>query len=84
MEDETAGGLAATIPAEDGWTAWVDGKKTETGVWLDTFLYVELPAGAREVELRYTPPGLVPGLGLGALALAGLAAGRLRGKGRAS
>mgnify|MGYP001024780532 FL=1 len=84
VEDETAGGLAATIPAEDGWTAWVDGKKTETGRWLDTFLYVELPAGAREVELRYTPPGLVPGLGLGALALAGLAAGRLRGKGRAS
>ena len=35
---------------------------------------VELPAGAHEVELRYTPPGLVPGAALGALAAAGLAA----------
>lgn len=80
----TRGGLATTIPAEDGWTAWADGKRVETGRWLDTFLYVELPAGTREVELRYTPPGLVPGLGLGALSLAGLAAAaalrRVRGR----
>lgn len=78
VEDETAGGLVTTIPAEDGWTAWADGERVETGRWLDTFLYMELPAGTREVELRYTPPGLIPGLGLGALALAGLAAVALR------
>lgn len=69
---KTGGRLAATIPAEDGWTAYVDGKKAETGVWLDAFLMLDLPAGEHEVELRYTAPGLVPGLTLGALSLAGL------------
>ncbi len=65
--------LVTTIPAEDGWTAYVDGEKAEMGTWLDTFLALDLPAGEHEVELRYTPPGLLPGLALGALSLAGLA-----------
>ena len=63
--------LCTTIPAEDGWTAWVDGKRTETGRWLDTFLTVELPEGACQVELRYTAPGLIPGLALGLVSAAG-------------
>lgn len=66
--------LCTTIPAEDGWAAYVDGVRMETGRWLDTFLMLELPEGAHEVELRYTPPGLIPGVALGALAAAGLAA----------
>ncbi len=66
--------LCTTIPAEDGWTAWVDGKRTETGRWLDTFLTVELPEGACQVELRYTAPGLIPGLALGLVSAAGWAA----------
>ncbi|MBD5134204.1 MAG: YfhO family protein [Clostridiales bacterium] len=65
--------LLTTIPAEDGWTAYVDGERAETGVWLDAFLLLDLPAGEHEVELRYTAPGLMPGLALGALSLAGLA-----------
>ena len=80
MLDGEAGGLAATIPAEPGWTAYVDGERAETASWLDTFLYVELPAGTHEVELRYTAPGLVPGLALGALSLAGLALGILKNR----
>lgn len=69
----TGGGLATTIPAEDGWTAYVDGQRAETDTWLGTFLYVDLPAGDHEVELRYTAPGLIPGLALGLIAAAGLA-----------
>lgn len=65
--------LVTTIPAENGWTAYVDGKKTEMGTWLGTFLALELPPGTHEVELRYTAPGLVPGIALGAVSLAGLA-----------
>ncbi len=74
VQSGAGGELATTIPAEDGWTAYVDGVRTETGRWLDTFLMLELSAGAHEVELRYTAPGLVPGIALGALAAAGLAA----------
>lgn len=64
--------LCATIPAEEGWTAYVDGARTDTGVWLDTFLCLDLPEGEHGVELRYTPPGLILGGALGVLALAGL------------
>ena len=64
--------LVTTIPAEDGWAAYVDGKKTDTGRYLDTFLSLELAEGEHTVELRYTAPGLVPGATLGALAAAGL------------
>ena len=64
--------LATTIPAEDGWTAYVDGKKADTSTWLGAFLTVELPEGEHEVELRYTAPGLFPGMALGAAGLAGL------------
>ena len=48
------------------------GERVELGVWLGAFLSLELPAGAHQVELRYTAPGLVPGIALGALAAAGL------------
>jgi len=77
--DHSAAGLCTTIPAEEGWSAWVDGQRVELETWLDTFLCLALPAGAREVELRYTPPGLVPGAALGALGLAGLILANTRG-----
>lgn len=64
--------LVTTIPAENGWTARVDGNKAELGTYLDTFLSLELEEGAHTVELRYTVPGLIPGLVLGGLAVFGL------------
>lgn len=65
------GTMATTIPAEDGWRAWVDGERAELSTWLDdTFLALDLPAGAERVTLRYTSPGLPLGLGLGVAALA--------------
>lgn len=65
--------LVTTIPAEDGWTAYIDGERTETGVYLDTFLSVELSEGTHDIELHYTAPGLVTGLILGGVAVLGLA-----------
>ena len=65
--------LVTTIPAEDGWRAYVDGVRVEMVVWLDTFLSVDIPAGAHEVELRYTAPGLMPGMAMGVVSAAGLA-----------
>ena len=65
--------LVTTIPAENGWRAYVDGVRVDTGVWLNTFLSLDVPAGAHEVELRYTAPGLMPGLALGLVSAAGLA-----------
>ncbi len=64
--------VLTTIPAEDGWAVLVDGERAEQGTWLDTFLAVPLSAGEHTVELRYTPPGLYPGIALGILAAAAL------------
>ena len=73
VETDRSRTLATTVPAEDGWRAYVDGVRVETGVWLNTFLSLNVPAGAHEVELRYTAPGLIPGLALGLVSAAGLA-----------
>ena len=73
VEPDRGQTLATTIPAEDGWRAYVDGARVETGVWLNTFLSLDVPAGVHEVELRYTAPGLMPGLALGLVSAAGLA-----------
>lgn len=51
-----------------GWTATVNGSPAEItadGPWRQ----IELPDGEATVELRYEPPGLKTGLGLGALGL---------------
>ncbi len=66
--------LCAAIPAEKGWTANVDGRPAELTSWQGTFLALELPEGAHEVELRYTAPGLIPGIVLGLVSAAGWAA----------
>lgn len=72
VEADGEGPLLTTIPAEEGWSVAVDGKAAELGSWLDdTFLALDLSAGSHSVTLRYTAPGLRPGLALGALALAG-------------
>ena len=72
IQVDTAQTLYTTIPAEGGWTAYVDGEKAPLGDWLDTFLCLDVPDGAHQVELCYTAPGLVPGIVLGVLALVGL------------
>lgn len=58
--------LVTTIPDEPGWSAQVDGLPATLSSFLDTFLAVEVPEGVHTVTLRYTPPGLIPALALGA------------------
>lgn len=60
--------LLTTIPAEDGWSVTVDGKKVEHSKWLDTFLAIPVESGTHSVQFRYTCPGLAPGIGAGVLA----------------
>jgi hypothetical protein len=71
--------VATSLPQPEGWTA--DGM--ETLVVNGAFLGVHVPAGASRVELRFRPPGFLPGVLLGFLALAVTAAllwtGRARG-----
>jgi hypothetical protein len=57
--------LATSLPQPEGWRA--DG--LETVVVNGAFLGVHVPAGVSQVELRFRPPGFLPGMLLGLAAL---------------
>ena len=61
--------LVTTIPAEDGWSAKVNGKAAKLSQWGGAYLALELPCGTYDITLRYTPPGLYPSLVLAGIAL---------------
>ena len=68
-EADASGVLAATIPAEPGWRAYIDGESAEAREWLGAFLALDVPDGSHTVTLRYTAPGLPLSCGLAAAAL---------------
>ncbi|HSM50707.1 MAG TPA: YfhO family protein, partial [Thermoanaerobaculia bacterium] len=59
--------LATSIPGPAGWRVTADGARLRPFAVHGAYLGALLPAGTRRVELRFLPPGLVPG---SALALA--------------
>lgn len=54
--------LQFSIPYSDGWTAYVDGEKTETFRSDVMYLAVMIPSGEHQVELRYETPWLRAGV----------------------
>ena len=64
--------FTTSILYEDGWHLYVDGVKREIDEFVgDDFIAIAMSAGDHEVELRYVPDGLIPGI---LLMLAGIAA----------
>ena len=59
-----AGRLILSIPNEEGWTLYVDGKETEILDFKDVFISVYLEEGQHDIELKYMTPGLKFGAGL--------------------
>lgn len=51
-----------SIPYDEGWTVYIDGKKTDTYTIKDAFLAVNTSAGTHTVELRYIPKNLILGI----------------------
>ncbi|MGN0631010.1 MAG: YfhO family protein, partial [Ruminococcus sp.] len=50
-----------SIPQENGWTAYVDGEKTETKTVGGAMLAVPVKKGSHIIELFYTPEGMKTG-----------------------
>ncbi|MCR4746463.1 MAG: YfhO family protein [Lachnospiraceae bacterium] len=48
--------LALSVPYSEGWTAYVDGKKTELKCANDMYMAVELDAGEHDIYLSYETP----------------------------
>lgn len=65
---EEASQMLLTLPYDEGWYAWVDGKRHETCSRYGSLLAVELQPGEHEVQLRYIPKGLLLGIGISTLA----------------
>ena len=50
--------LYTSIPYENGWELWVDGKKSEiTPLINDSLIGARLPEGEHQIHLKYTTPG---------------------------
>lgn len=71
---EKAGRLILSVPADQGWTLYVDGEKTEITPFIDALIGVHLDEGEHEIALRYTTPGLKAGAAVsgGAIVLFGI------------
>lgn len=54
--------LCLSIPFSTGWTAYVDGEKTEILQGNTMFMAIPLSAGEHNIELLYTTPGLRVGI----------------------
>ncbi|MDY4893600.1 MAG: YfhO family protein [Agathobacter sp.] len=59
---ERAGRLILSIPADDGWKLYVDGKETKINPFEDALIGVHLTEGEHEIRLLYTSPGLYAGV----------------------
>ncbi len=54
--------LFLSIPYDDGWKVYVDGKKTDKVKLINTFMGVKMEKGKHDVRLAYIPEGLFSGI----------------------
>ncbi|MCM1164928.1 MAG: YfhO family protein [Lachnospiraceae bacterium] len=55
--------LFTSIPFEEGWTAFIDGREAKVLSTVDsTLMCIEVPEGAHTIELKFFPAGLKSGL----------------------
>ena len=64
--------LYSSIPYDDGWSVYVDGKKAETFEIGGTLLAIELTPGQHKIEYKYFPVGLLYGIIISAVTVFGL------------
>lgn len=73
------GVLYTSLPCDEGWSIFVDGKKTPNVTILGYLMGVELEAGEHRVEFRYEIPGIRTGIVISLVSL-GLFGASLCGK----
>ena len=71
IQVQNAGRLILSVPADEGWTLYVDGKETEIEPLADALVGVHLEKGSHTIKFCYTTPGVKVGAGisLGAVVL---------------
>lgn len=69
-----AGRLILSVPAEKGWQVFVNGEKTQAGLFGGAFTALDLEPGDYEIVMRYTPQGKEAGAVVSIVSLLLLAA----------
>ena len=54
--------MFTSIPYDSGWTAYVDGRKTDIQTVAGAFIALDLEKGDHVIEFKYFPRGLKSGL----------------------
>lgn len=62
--------LVLTLPWDSGWRVTLDGQTVQPVDVQDCLMAISVEAGSHELDMRYTPPGLIPGACVSAGALA--------------
>ena len=52
----------ASIPYDEGWHVYIDGKMVKTEALWGLYTKFDIPAGDHTIKLVYYPPGFIPGL----------------------
>ena len=60
--DSDSGEILTSIPYNEGWKAYVNGKPAKTDSFYGSFLKIDGVSGENHVELKYVPSGFVYGL----------------------
>lgn len=61
LDVKEPGSLLLTIPAEKGWSVFVNGEKCEPQKLSNAFICIPLKEGSYEISLKYRTPGLAAG-----------------------
>jgi uncharacterized membrane protein YfhO len=59
---DSPGLMFTSIPYDAGWTAYVDGEKTDIETISGAFIALNLSEGEHVIEMKYFPPGLKAGI----------------------
>lgn len=65
--------LLFTLPYEEGWQIEVDGSLVQPTMVLDALMAVPISPGSHQLQMRYRPRGLLPGIALSLISAALLA-----------
>lgn len=61
IDVKKAGNLLLSIPMEDGFRVYVDGREVEGKTFMESLMKIPLTAGKHRIKLSYTTPGLKEG-----------------------
>ena len=67
FDDETT--VFFSVPYERGWKCQIDGKSVQPGLFGETFLILDIPAGEHRIFLKYEVPGLKMGAAISVISM---------------